>query len=103
MITNTEKSASFQIPIQKVIDNPDGNKHTYKFNLVRVTDETGETNVSNTSQELVIQDIETSGSNEFNLTLLESDYNNGDKIYYKITEVNESNDLYKYFCNSSHA
>ena len=96
VVTNTEKSTSFQIPIQKVIENPDGNKHAYKFNLVRVTDETGETNVSNTSQELVIQDIETSGSNEFNLTLLESDYNNGDKIYYKITEVNESNDLYKY-------
>lgn len=44
-VNNAEQGATVTIPVQKTLQAPDGESHTYRFQLEQVTDQSGETPV----------------------------------------------------------
>ena len=91
IVNNTENGATVTISSEKAICNPDGNEHSYNFQLVQVTDQTGskvlEGGITLSSEATVKE----KGSFSFTLTYVEKEIEGlPATYYYKITEENDT-------------
>lgn len=88
-VKNTEKSTSVTIPVEKVLTNHDGNKYTFNFAWVEVTDATGET-IKGTPTDFTINVNEKGEVSQYSFTKTygATALTNGTKdYYYKFYEV----------------
>lgn len=95
-VCNKEKSSSVNIPIYKILSNPDGKEHTYQFDLVQVTDQTGNTSVEgglNASTNIIILESSSQEHSEsFTINYLNNQIDSSSKdFFYKITETQLEN------------
>lgn len=88
-VINKEKGTDLEIPINKVIKNPDGNNYIYQFELVEVTDYTGNTLVTNGTKLQLSSNTINESQITFNIKYPQSFYKKIGvyKHYYKITEL----------------
>ena len=96
---NSEHATSVDIPINKLLEQPNGNEYKFKFKLEEVQDSNGtsmEAGVKQTTE--IAIDKKNPARGVFTLTYLEKNYtvSSEKKHYYKITEVNDGNSLIKY-------
>ncbi|MGN1277341.1 MAG: Spy0128 family protein [Floccifex sp.] len=92
VVHNKEKSSSVNIPVYKKLSNPDGKEHEYQFDLVQVTDQIGNTEVSDGTKNSITIKIPASSSQEysetFTINYTHSQIDTSPKdFFYKITET----------------
>ena len=100
-VTNSEHATSVDIPINKLLEQPNGNEYKFKFKLEEVRDSNGtsmETGVKQTTEIAIDKINPNPARGVFTLTYLEKNYtvSSETKHYYKITEVNGGNSLIRY-------
>lgn len=122
-VTNKETGTDLPISIIKNIINPDGKEYTYDFELIEVTDSTGNTEKTITNNNIVGSTINTllpegteriitlsdsisltnKGTNIFNLSYTQSEIDSSQKVYYyKIVEVSNTDDEYTKYDNTKY-
>lgn len=94
-IVNTEKVTNIEIPFKKFIENSDGNKYTNNFKIAQIVSLTDQTELKNLGN-VKLEDIVTSKDGIFSITYSEPDYNDGDKVYYKVSEISDGNSKIEY-------
>ncbi len=92
-VKNSERGATLEIPITKILTNPDADTHTFTFDLVQVTDSTGNTEVPNGT--VMTQTVEVgsdAGTVNFDLSYSEESLGaeTSKTFYYRITESSQS-------------
>ena len=99
-VTNSENATSVDIPINKLLEQPNGNEYNFKFYLEEVRDSNGTSMEAgvNQTKEIAIDNNNNPAKGVFTLTYLEKNYtvSSETKHYYKITEVNDGNSLIEY-------
>jgi len=95
VVTNNENGSDLEIPIIKTIKNPNGNSYNYEFELVEVTDYTGETQITIGPKLVTSFDVVDTKEDKFILKYSQPNYENVStkKHYYKITEIPNNNDI----------
>ena len=90
-VVNKDKDISVPITVKKTLANPDGKEHTYSFELVETTDETGQTEKEYTKKELEVTvkpEDSNIGSGIFTLNYPARSLEDGvNTYYYRIREV----------------
>lgn len=87
-VLNSVDGVTLEIPVQKILSNPDGKKHTYQFELKQVADVSGSALESATPYRESIE-VEGTADAKFTLVYDPRNYKPDDpkKLYYQITEV----------------
>lgn len=93
-VTNHEKGTSVDIPVGKTVSNPDGTERAFRFKLVQVTGQNGETPVENGTELELSLSVTEKASGVFTLNYLEKDFSAlPATFYYKITELADSSSI----------
>lgn len=92
IVTNSEIGASVSIPVQKVLELPDGETHHYTLALTQVTDPSGETLVqSGLTQALTVDITDTQVYGEFTLNYVQASLETNPAVfYYRIAETQQA-------------
>ena len=94
IVTNNEKGTSVDIPAVKTVSNPDGTERTFRFKLVQVTGQNGETPVESGAELELSLSVKDMASGVFTLSYLEKDFSAlPATFYYKITELADGNSI----------
>ena len=94
IVTNNEKGTSVDIPAEKTVSNPDGTERTFRFKLVQVTGQNGETPVESGAELELSLSVKDMASGVFTLSYLEKDFSAlPATFYYKITELADGSSI----------
>lgn len=103
-VTNSEKGASLQIPVEKLLEMPDGKEHHYVLLLEQVTDSTGETLAEPAYSESLTVDITTDPvAGAFTLNYIQASLKTNPAVfYYRITEQSSQEESKTVFDSSQY-